>query len=1405
MPLVIYVNGSRHVLAQADSLTLSLTLLQWLRTSLGLTGTKLGCGEGGCGACTVLVSSFSFKGALIKHRALNACLVPLLSCVDMHITTVEGIGSESSGNIHPIQKRLAHAHGSQCGFCTPGFVMAMYALVRTNPQPTQMEMEEALGGNLCRCTGYRPIFDAFKAFCGGAPYVADVAAGMNAPAPAPANATVDGQATGKTCPTTGLPCDCGAANAPAPAPATATEECGRLAPSEPIFPPALRRTAPTSFAVLTDVCSYHRPGNLQELLELFQRNKDTAKISAGNTEIAIECRMQPAKQLYPTRVDAALVAELTRVCAPDESFDAVGGFGNEPTSDFSFYASNGAVTFGAGTTLADLDAHFRAIEKAGAELSLPSYRYRPLAAARRQLAWFAGPAVRNGATVGGNAATGSPISDLNPVWLACEAKFHLASCDDNGKVQTRTVEANDFFLGYRKTCLQPGEVILAITLPYATSAQEHVHSFKQSHRREDDIAIVTSCLRIRLAGDEDSRTCELAALAYGGVAPKTILCTNAAAKLVGQPWNRVTIGLALDALRQDAPLAPGSPGGMCEFRASLMKAFLFKLYVVSWKDDASTMPAAASGLDAADLSADDATGPNRREPSTSAQYHRLQRDSGTNAISSTALGQELTHASAEMQTTGEAHYIDDIPLPPNTGHAALVLSTKARAIVKAVDAAPALSMDGVLGYFDNSHIPPGGERHVGPVVHDEPVFVAVGEETTCVGQVIGVVVAETREIARAAAASVLVTYDEDASKPPIVSIKAAIDAKSFYDNFCAEIRCGDADAALSGAKDGVRVLEGELNMGGQEHFYLETHQNICIPGEANSEITHIASSQALTKHQKSISDVLNMPASRVICKNKRIGGGFGGKECRSVTFAVPCAVAAHALRRPVKLVLERDEDVLTSGHRHAFHCKYRVGFRDDGTLVALDAALYANAGNSLDLSGAIVQRALLHIDGCYRFPNVTVRGFPCKTNIPSNTAFRGFGGPQGIFFMESIIDRVARSLGMDGVKLREFNMYRNGDKAHFGQTFEDVSHLQACWDHVKASSDFTRRHEAALEFNRANRWRKRALGMMPTKFGISFTTKFLNQGGALVHIYTDGTVLVSHGGVEMGQGLHTKMAQVCAAKLGVEASKVSVLETSTDKVPNTSPTAASASSDLYGGAVVDACNQLLDRLGPYLSKNDGDLAKAALAAHLDRVDLSAHGFYATPDIGGFGTEKPFAYFTYGAACTEVEVDVLTGNARVLRSDIAMDLGSPINPALDIGQVEGGFTQGLGLMLTEELKRRDETNHAWLRGGVGSSLTNGPGNYKIPSSDDVPRDLRVSLIRDEVPNEKASGGSKAVGEPPLALGVSAFLAAKAACLGDTAAGGVDLELDSPATAERLSWCASAARGESDAALRPELHV
>ncbi len=766
---------------------------------------------------------------------------------------------------------------------------------------------------------------------------------------------------------------------------------------------------------------------------------------------------------------------------------------------------------------------------------------------------------------------------------------------------------------------------------------------------------------------------------------------------------------------------------------------------------------------------------------------------------SPAVGAAIPHESAALHVTGAALYTDDLVYrTKDVLHAYPVQAPYAHARLTALRTEPALAVPGVVRVLTAADVP--GVNDAG-VKHDEPLFPT---EIMFHGHAVCWVLGETIEAARLGAGAVQI---EAEPLPALVTLAEAIAAESFQGGQPQVVR-GDVEPALAGA---ARVFSGEFEFSGQEHFYLETHASLAHLDEAGQVFIQ-SSTQHPSETQEIVAHVLGRASSEVTVQCLRMGGGFGGKEMQPHGFAAIAALGAVLTGRPVRVRLNRTQDLTMSGKRHGFHADWRAGFDDDGHLLALEATLTADGGWSLDLSEPVLARALCHVDNAYWIPNVRVLGRIARTHKTSNTAFRGFGGPQGMLVTEDILGRCAPLLGLDPMELRRRNFYRPGQSTHYGQPVRHPERLEAVWGEVLAGADVLARAREIERFNSAHEHVKRGLALTPVKFGISFNLTAFNQAGALVLVYKDGSVLVNHGGTEMGQGLHTKMLQVAATTLGLPLAWVRLAPTRTDKVPNTSATAASSGADLNGGAVKHACEQIRDRLLTVAASGLGvhprdvrivDGVARALSdpgaqiawdelvrtAYHQRVQLSAAGFYRTEGLHWDSTVmqgSPFKYFAYGAAASEVEVDGFTGAYRTLRVDIVHDVGDSLSPLIDLGQIEGGFVQGAGWLTLEELR--------WDTGegrGRGRLLTQAASTYKLPSFSEMPETFNVTLLRDAAEDGVVYGG-KAVGEPPLMLAFSVREALRQAIAAFGEPGSA-VNLASPATPEAVFWALQRARG------------
>ena len=747
-----------------------------------------------------------------------------------------------------------------------------------------------------------------------------------------------------------------------------------------------------------------------------------------------------------------------------------------------------------------------------------------------------------------------------------------------------------------------------------------------------------------------------------------------------------------------------------------------------------------------------------------------------------AAGQSRPHESARAQVAGAATYIDDIPEVRGTLHAAPVCSPLAHGTLRGIDATAALALPGVRAVIDARHIP--GDKTLAAFAHDEPIFAI--DTVQFVGQVVALVVADDVMTARRAARLVQLDIEP---LPAVLTVQEA-HARESYVLPPVRVNRGDAAAALQRAP---HQIEGRFEVGGQEHFYLEGQIAYALPLEQNQWWIH-TSTQHPGEVQHWVGHALGVASHAVTVACRRMGGGFGGKETQAGHLAVWAAVAAHQLRCPVKLRLDRDDDFLITGKRHPCAYHYRAGFDDSGLLCGLDLEMLVNCGFSADLSGPVADRAIFHTDNAYFLEDVAIRSFRCKTDTQSHTAFRGFGGPQGVIVIERILGDIARRLGLDPLDVRLRNLYGVEDRntTHYQMKIED-NILEPLITTLANTSGYRERRAQIEAWNINSPVIKKGIALTPVKFGISFTATLFNQAGALVHVYTDGSVQVNHGGTEMGQGLNTKVAQIVADELGVPFERVLVTAADTSKVPNASATAASAGTDLNGRAAQFAARHVRDNLAAFVAGLDGVGAGAVrfaggqvtteqstrsfdavvAAAYANRIQLWSDGFYRTPKIHYDKTTltgRPFYYFAYGAAVSEVAIDTLTGESRVLKVDILHDVGQSINPALDIGQIEGGFVQGMGWLTTEQLVWKAD----------GTLATHAPSTYKIPATGDIPAHLKVDLWPE--PNREDNvHGSKAVGEPPFMLAISVFEALRDAV---AQAGGRPEAMNAPATAEEV---------------------
>ncbi|XP_052796835.1 xanthine dehydrogenase/oxidase-like isoform X2 [Mya arenaria] len=1176
------------------------------------------------------------------HVALDSCLFPVCAAHGKSVVTVEGVGNTDKG-LHIVQRRLLENHGLQCGFCTPGFVMSAFTLLRNFPAPSRRQVERAIEGNLCRCTGYRPIIEALSSF------------------------------SPEVCPM-GSQC-CRNRDRIETTPSVEKRLIPEKEDQVPIFPPELQLSDAyrSNQAVFGNgKITWYRPVNVHQLLQL-RDSFPYALLVMGNTATAFAIKKH---DFEGPLIYGGDVADLKR-CEVSDS----------------------GVTVGSGCTINELEEQLPILEAKIDE----EWKKRHIKALYEMLSNYAVQQIRNCATVGGSLLCGRNDSDISTLLHTLSTVVTIASV---GGERTAAIQ---------NMKLEKGEIITKVFIPHS-ERHEYSWYWKVAERRSFSFAIVNGAAAATI-GEDNTLTC--LRMCFGGIAKAKVFSVDLSS-FNTRKWNddllhgvleRLTV--ALEAVFDNQP---------DKYRVALASSFWFKFYA-----KVTTDLQIATDNDYQSL----LTPLYNQEG-----YHSRQTHEQT---STDAVGREARIKHGDVAVCGQAVFADDIPEGKGELFVALVLSTKAHAKILNVDTSGAMMMEGVRAYLDHrDQATPGG---YGPIVKDLLVFAT--DKVQFWGQPLGAVVAESREMAVRAAAKVTVLYED---LEPIITVQDAIKKESYIGQPMEMVE-GDVVAAL--AKSDI-VFQGEYATGLQDHMYLETHVAVARVQEGG-EVEVTATGQSLRHHQEAIADLLSIPRHKVTVKSKRIGGGFGGKEVFSPGISVIAALAAKKTGRVARCVLPRDVDMKVNGKRHPFLGVYKI-----------------------------IENAVTSFESGYKVRALRVVGRACRTNTASNTAFRGFGHPQGVLVMEDIVSRVAALTGLTAEVIRERNLYKDGDVTPCGTLMKNVT-LTSLWRQCHQGSQYEQRLKKVEEFNKQNKWKKRGIAMTASKYGVGHGIQFFNQGAALVNIYLDGSVLVEHGGIEMGQGLNTKCIQVASRALGIPEEKIYTWETSTREVPNTMATVGSMGFDLYGPAVKIACETLIERLKPVReTMTDAPWEKLIQAAFVKRVPLSATGFNMVDKKESFNITRKTGnkqdYFTYGTACTEVEIDVLTGENQVVRSDIFVDLGTSVNPAVDIGQIEGAFVQGIGMVTSEDMRVNVD----------GKNMHCGQLLYKIPSVTSTPRTFNVTLMKN--PDIKTTiYSSKSVGEPPLILSMSVIAAIKHAVEAARAQNGQVgyFRMDSPSTVQRIA--------------------
>ncbi|XP_013406957.1 xanthine dehydrogenase isoform X2 [Lingula anatina] len=1236
------VNGT---LCQVDNrFEAEMSLNEYIRTVLKLTGTKVMCNEGGCGSCHVTIAKYDPITKANKPQTINSCLWPVYGCHNLEITTVEGIGDKFSG-YHPIQKALADGNGSQCGFCSPGMVMNMYSFLGGNPKPTKEQIEDAYDGNICRCTGYRPILDAMKTFAvDSTDHVIDIE-----------------DLSSRQCPKTGQAC---------------TGQCGP------------KSVKPVHLVLSTS--QWLIPVNLLQLYQMVVQNKSKpTKLVLGNT----------AGGSYDVYIDLKSVPEL-------------------------YQYSNAPVTIGSNFSLSAL------MEVLTEVATLPGYSYCSTLVIH--LKRVANTSVRNAGGWAGNLMLkkndpGFP-SDVFVILETVGAVLNIASCQT--QVVSRILLTDFLAIDMSQS------VILNVVLPTMT-VNDYVRTFKIQPRVQSSLAYVSAGFRFKVNNNTEYKIIQQPSIVFGGISSTFVHASQTEEYLTGKSLlDQKTLTGAYSTLANE--ISPMLEEGSPDYRKRLAVALFYKcvLSIVGEKAGARMRSGATKLID--------------QRPVSSGQQ------SFDTDPSKYPLNEPMPKVLARQQTAGEAMYILDQPAKPGQLYGAFVTSTEGNAKIASIDTAVAQNVPGFVRFISAKDIP--GENDVMGKFGQQKEMLFVTDQVEYAGQAIGLVVADTLAHAEAAASAVQVNYTD--VQPPIVTIEDAIAKKSFIEPFVDEFKLGDADAAVAGAP---KKISGQIKMGPQYHVHMETQTSFAVPKEDGYDV--YCSTQWIDLCQQACARVLGIQQNKIDVSVPRLGGAYGGKITRNSPVAAASALAAYVTRKPVHIHMSLGANMKMLGKRIPYVVNYEVGVTNDGKLLGIVVTYYANGGILANETAMPLQG---YIDSVYNCPCWHIIPKGVKTNTPTATACRAPGSLEAIYWIEVIMEHVAKELGKDPLEVKQANFYKTGQltPVKMPLTYCNIGPMVTAF---AQSAEISKRKADVALFNKNNRWKKKGLSVVPLKWGTAWATANYN---VLVTIMNgDGSVAVTHAGIESGQGINTKVVQVCAYELGIDISKVSVKAANSVVNANSITTGGSITSEINCKAVIECCKMLKTRMDPVRQKMvDPKWEDLVNKCFQENVDLCAR-YFVVPN-----STYMWQYNVYGVTCAEVTVDVLTGERNIDRVDILEDCGDSMNPDIDVGQVEGGFVMGLGYWLLEDIKFDPKT---------GQNQSASTWSYHPPLCKDIPADFRIQLLKN-APNPLGVLGSKAVGEPPLCMSSAVLFAAKHAVeaarqeLGNTN----HFQLDVPATVEAL---------------------
>ncbi|KAL0246258.1 hypothetical protein GEMRC1_007470 [Eukaryota sp. GEM-RC1] len=1238
--VIFFVNGQRH---EVESPRHDMTLVDYLRSDeVGLKGTKVASGEGATGASTVLVSRYDFGQKKVISRAILSSMIPLFTIHHSSIITIEGLGSYARKTMHELQQSVIETGATQCGYCSPGIIMNLYAVLKeepidkSTPPKTLVDVEDALLSNLCRCTGYRALYDAVEPF---------VSAGK-------------------------APCD---------------RVVKMVKNVEPHFPEPL--LAPFPDVITPTFAITHSAATAIKLV------KEGYSPIAGNNE----CQLDALSIITEPEVLKSLPKKVVHIGHVSDWRSIQIG---DVVDDHQL------LKIGASVTITEFQESLASFAR---DSKYPSIQ-RLASNIVDHLHDFGTIQVRNSATIGGHVKTFSRYSDLTPVFAALNTRVVIVDTEGN----TRTVSINSMEV-------QSGELITGIEIDMPITDATFFTCLKVAKRRVNAMCAVTLAVFIQ---NDDVR----------------VSITNLTDHLITQSIkiDQFTVDYFAD-LFKSYKINDNIQGKASYRKAvtlSVLGQFISQYSAFSPLSNDNQRVVAARGMGVS-------------KPLTSTRsFESLPKRKETDVVN-----QSIIPPDYSLVATGEARFTQDYSMTKDTYHAAFVVSKYARAKILSVSDTKAKASlgDQYITIVSTEDIP--GQDLLTGIVFDTLTF-AQGE-VHYAGQPIAVVVAKTIESAREAAALVEVEYEV---LPALLTVEEAYEAKSFHPNIVSKVLTrGNIDELLEQAKqdDDSVYVEGSIKIGGQEQYYMEPQVTIASPGEPL--FTVYSSTQNVAKVQADVAKVLGIPMHRIMVKVHRLGGGFGGKQDRPSFIACAAAVAAHKVNRPVRLSLDRRIDIAITGGRHPLTLFYKAACTKSGEILGADIKFLMNCGWVHDVSGPVMEKCVMQMESVYKWKAWRTEGVGCKTNMVTNTAFRGFGSPQANISTETVVTHLANAIGMDQTEFRNKNLLSDGYKTVMGCYVDQaVIDKETCplldmWPKMLENTEIKKRREAVNAFNKVNSRFKKGISLIPQKNATCFEVDFMNKGAALVNVYHDGSVMLAHSGVEMGQQIHTKCAQLVSTELDIPFELVHVVETSTDRNPNTMPTSASSGFDVAGGAIIKACKMIKERLAP-LKKESPEVSWKELCfkAYFKRIDLRAATQFELPELewswdryktGSFpetaiGAGTAGFYYCYGISCTEVTVDTVTGEWCIDRADVVQDVGRSMNPFIDIGQVEGAFVQGLGYVTSEEIKFNDQ-----------GFIINAPGDYLLPTVNEIPREWHVELVP-QAPNEMNVAGSKAPSEGPL---------------------------------------------------------